>query len=96
MDPATRDHSKSNGGPPGLLAALAIGGNFGTVGDGAGSPPGTLRYRRPSQEIAHVGAVPKRTESMYFKPLLDEESMAKNSKVTPLPRLSRDGIDPRG
>ena len=37
-----------------------------------------LTYRGTSQEIAHLGTVPKRTESMYFKPLLDEEP---NQKV---------------
>jgi len=40
---------------------------------------GELTYRGPNQEIAHLGTVPKRTESMYFKPLLDEDSNAKDS-----------------
>ena len=40
---------------------------------------GELQYRGPSQEIAHLGTVPKRTESMYFKPMLDEDSNAKVS-----------------
>ena len=40
--------------------------------------PSELTYRGPNQEIAHLGTIPKRTESMYFKPLLDEDS---NTKV---------------
>jgi len=40
---------------------------------------GELTYRGPSQEIAHLGTVPKRTESMYFKPLLDDDSTTKDS-----------------
>ena len=38
---------------------------------------GELTFRGPSQEIAHLGTIPKRTESMYFKPLLDEDSNPK-------------------
>jgi len=41
-----------------------------------------LTYRGTSQEIAHLGTVPKRTESMYFKPLLDEEPNQKDSSGT--------------
>ena len=43
---------------------------------------GELTYRGPSQEIAHLGTIPKRTESMYFKPLLDEDSNAKVSSLS--------------
>merc|ERR1712244_98459 len=43
------------------------------------SGSGELTYRGPSQEIAHLGTIPKRTESMYFKPLLDEDSNTKDS-----------------
>lgn len=39
--------------------------------------PSELTYKGPSQEIAHLGTVPKRTESMYFKPMLDEDSNVK-------------------
>ena len=47
-----------------------------------GGPPNlqggsALKYRGPSQEVTHLGTVPKRTESMYFKPLTDEDSDAK-------------------
>lgn len=40
---------------------------------------GELTYRGPNQEIAHIGTIPKRTESMYFKPLIDEDSNTKDS-----------------
>ena len=43
---------------------------------------GELTYRGPSQEIAHLGTIPKRTESMYFKPLLDEDLNAKVSSLS--------------
>ena len=42
---------------------------------------GELTYRGPNQEIAHIGTIPKRTESMYFKPLIDEDSNTKVCKV---------------
>ena len=49
-----------------------------------GGPPNlqggaSLKYRGPSQEVAHLGTVPKRTESMYFKPLIDEDPNVKVS-----------------
>jgi len=40
---------------------------------------GELTYRGPNQEIAHLGTIPKRTESMYFKPMVDEDSNGKGS-----------------
>merc|ERR1719510_1104286 len=44
-------------------------------------PGGNLKNHVPSQEVAHLGTIPKRTESMYFKPLVDEDSNAKDSST---------------
>ena len=46
--------SKTNGGPPSLFN-----GNQASTG---------LKFRGPSQTVENIGAIPKRTESMYFKP----------------------------
>ena len=61
-----------------------------------GGPPnlqgGNLKNHVPSQEVAHLGTVPKRTESMYFKPLVDEDSSARVSMQIKLHSLRSNGF----
>ena len=45
--------------PNGLFTDAGFGGE---AGSGSG-----VRYRAPSQEVTHIGAIPKRTESLYLK-----------------------------
>jgi len=59
---AVRDDSKTNGGPPSIFNAAQA----------AAAAP-NLKYRGPSQTVDNIGAIPKRTESMYFKPFEDSE-----------------------
>lgn len=42
---------------------------------------GGVRYRAPSQEVTHIGAIPKRTESLYLKHSLTTDSTAIVRKV---------------
>ena len=43
------------------------------AGEDLGTSGGGMRYRggQPSQEVAHLGTIPKRTESLYLKQSLD-------------------------
>ena len=57
-DPSTH-HSSSS-------AATAAGGGAAVNASPAGGA-GAMRYRGPTQEIHNIGAIPKRTESLYMK-----------------------------
>ena len=73
-EPVSLDYSKTNGGPPSLLNQQTAGLKY-RGGAAVGRP------EPASQTIDNTGgAIPKRTESLYFKPFQDEQS---SGKVTP-------------
>ena len=41
-----------------------------------GESGGGVRYRAPSQEVTHIGTIPKRTESLYLKHSVTTDSKA--------------------
>lgn len=47
---------------------------------------GGVRYRAPSQEVTHIGAIPKRTESLYLKSSVTTDSKATESPASTLQR----------
>ena len=65
-DDATMENIKSNGGPPNFFS---------------GGIQGNLKFRGPSQTIENLGSVPKRTESMYFKPFEDSNPQGNVSLI---------------
>ena len=52
---------------PGSGEAKTNGGHFVEQLFGGDSSSGGVRYRAPSQEVTHIGTIPKRTESLYLK-----------------------------
>jgi len=70
--------ARTTGAPPGA-SEPKTNGLFSDQLFGSGESTG-IRYRAPSQEVTHIGTIPKRTESLYLKHSVTADSKATVSK----------------